>query len=125
MSQLLLAFCCGERISFGRHLGKRLCTHWHHTQTAFGADRDQCHPSINQATLGRAIGFDKATTSQLLRGLEAQAMFTRENAVNRRSVSLNLTTAGIALLDKKSDTGDSFAQGLRIYRAGERDRVRA
>jgi MarR family transcriptional regulator, lower aerobic nicotinate degradation pathway regulator len=57
------------------------------------------HPSINQATLGRAIGFDKVTTSQLLRGLEARAMLTRENAANRRGVSLKLTTAGIALLD--------------------------
>ncbi|ABE36809.1 marR family protein [Paraburkholderia xenovorans LB400] len=58
------------------------------------------HPGIDQATLARAIGFDKVTTSHLVRGLQTRSLITRAAADHRRGVSLQLTADGNELLDR-------------------------
>jgi DNA-binding MarR family transcriptional regulator len=70
------------------------------------------HHGIDQATLGRAIGLDKVTTSQLVRGLEERPMLTRGMPIID-AVSLKLTTAGIALLDTAEPCIEDAYQRLR------------
>lgn len=57
-------------------------------------------PRLDQATLARAIGLDKVTTSHLARALEARGLLTRSPADSRRGVSMELTGEGNALLDR-------------------------
>ncbi|WLE63888.1 MarR family transcriptional regulator [Burkholderia plantarii] len=57
-------------------------------------------PRLDQATLARAIGLDKVTTSHLARALEGRGLLTRMAADHRRGVSLELTRDGTALLDR-------------------------
>lgn len=59
---------------------------------------DQC-PGIDQATLARAIGFDRATVGQVLEGLESRGLLRRESSpADKRRKTLKLTPRGRALL---------------------------
>lgn len=57
-------------------------------------------PRLDQATLARAIGLDKVTTSHLARALEARGLLTRSPSDSGRGVSMELTGEGNALLDR-------------------------
>ncbi|MEK6345992.1 MAG: MarR family transcriptional regulator [Burkholderia sp.] len=57
-------------------------------------------PGLDQATLARAIGLDKVTTSHLARALEGRGLLTRTAADSRRGKSMQLTDEGIELLDR-------------------------
>lgn len=70
------------------------------------------HPGIDQATLARAIGFDKVTTSHLVRGLQARGLISRTAVDNRRGVSLNQTADGRALLERADPYLDSAYEQL-------------
>ncbi|SDV46196.1 MarR family transcriptional regulator [Chitinasiproducens palmae] len=69
-------------------------------------------PGVDQATLSRAIGLDKVTTSHLVRALEARALLTRCPADGRRGVAVALTEAGEALLDRVDPCLDAGYQQL-------------
>lgn len=56
-------------------------------------------PGIDQATLARALGYDKVTVLHVVRGLEARDLVTRSDGVaDRRRISLTLTEGGSTLL---------------------------
>jgi DNA-binding MarR family transcriptional regulator len=59
----------------------------------------QAHPGMGQSSLARALGFDKVTVLRVLRGLQGRGLVAR-GAVqgNRRSVSVQLTAEGSAML---------------------------
>jgi DNA-binding MarR family transcriptional regulator len=59
----------------------------------------KAHPGLGQSSLARALGFDKVTVLRVLRGLQARGLVTRESSVGRRNVSVQLTPAGVAMLD--------------------------
>ena len=59
---------------------------------------EQC-PGIDQATLARAIGFDRATIGQVLEGLEARGLLKRDSSPSdRRRKTLSLTPRGQSLI---------------------------
>lgn len=59
------------------------------------------HAGLDQTSLARALGFDKVTVLRVLRGLEARGLATRSAAAaSRRSLSVSLSDAGIALLKR-------------------------
>jgi MarR family transcriptional regulator, lower aerobic nicotinate degradation pathway regulator len=61
---------------------------------------DHC-PGLDQAALARAIGFDRATTGQVVEGLEARGLLKRENSsTDRRRKRLALTPQGRALMKR-------------------------
>jgi MarR family transcriptional regulator, lower aerobic nicotinate degradation pathway regulator len=61
----------------------------------------QAHPGLGQSSLARALGFDKVTVLRVLRGLEGRGLVTRTPAEdNRRNVSVALTAAGMAVLQR-------------------------
>jgi MarR family transcriptional regulator, lower aerobic nicotinate degradation pathway regulator len=61
---------------------------------------DRC-PGIDQAALARAIGFDRATTGQVVEGLEARGLLKRENSrTDKRRKKLVLTPQGRALMKR-------------------------
>lgn len=56
-------------------------------------------PDLDQAALGRALGFDRATVGNLVRGLERRGMLLRKGAPeDLRRKRLVLTAAGRAML---------------------------
>ncbi|SDE26354.1 Predicted nucleic acid-binding protein, contains PIN domain [Paraburkholderia lycopersici] len=69
-------------------------------------------PRLDQATLSRAIGLDKVTTSHLVRALEARGLLTRSPADSRRGVSMELTAEGNVLLDRVEPCLDSAYEML-------------
>ena len=61
---------------------------------------DRC-PGLDQAALARAIGFDRATTGQVVEGLEARGLLKRQNSrIDRRRKTLALTPEGRALMKR-------------------------
>ncbi|MCS4509522.1 MarR family winged helix-turn-helix transcriptional regulator [Xylophilus ampelinus] len=59
----------------------------------------QARPGLDQASLARALGFDKVTVLRVLRVLEARKLLVRSTTPdNRRSLHLALTEPGRALL---------------------------
>lgn len=56
-------------------------------------------PGLDQASLARAIGFDRATTGQVVEGLEVRGLLRRENSrTDKRRKALVLTPLGRALM---------------------------
>ncbi|MGE5640677.1 MAG: MarR family winged helix-turn-helix transcriptional regulator [Clostridia bacterium] len=61
---------------------------------------DGC-PRLDQAALARAIGFDRATTGQVVEGLEARGLLRRQDSpTDRRRKTLALTPEGRALMKR-------------------------
>lgn len=61
----------------------------------------QACPGSDQATLARALGYDKVTVLRILRGLELRGLITRDLAAGqRRRLALELTAEGLALLSR-------------------------
>lgn len=61
----------------------------------------RAHPGMGQSSLARALGFDKVTVLRVLRGLEARGLVTRATAAgNKRNICVQLTPAGLAVLDQ-------------------------
>ena len=61
---------------------------------------DRC-PGLDQAALARAIGFDRATTGQVVEGLESRGLLKRENSrTDKRRKMLVLTPQGRALMKR-------------------------
>ena len=59
----------------------------------------QACPGLDQATLARALGYDKVTMLRILRGLESRGMVARDFAAGqRRRLMLEITPDGAALL---------------------------
>jgi DNA-binding MarR family transcriptional regulator len=59
----------------------------------------QASPGLDQASLARALGFDKVTVLRVLRGLETRGFIVRTPAaINRRSLAISLSVAGRTLL---------------------------
>lgn len=59
---------------------------------------DRC-PGLDQAALARAIGFDRATTGQVIEGLESRGLLKRQKSrTDRRRKSLALTAEGRSLM---------------------------
>jgi len=57
------------------------------------------NPGITQAALGRAIARDKSTVTPLVQELHRHGLVRRSpSAVDRRSITLTLTRAGVAAL---------------------------
>lgn len=53
----------------------------------------------DQATVARALGFDRVTTLRIVRGLQARGLVAREpSMVDGRRLQLTLTEAGVATL---------------------------
>ena len=58
------------------------------------------NPGITQVALGRAISRDKSTVTPLIQELQRQGLVSRRrSALDRRSITLELTRAGEAALD--------------------------
>ncbi|HEY4296993.1 MAG TPA: MarR family winged helix-turn-helix transcriptional regulator [Paraburkholderia sp.] len=58
-------------------------------------------PETDQASLARALGFDKVTIMYVLRGLVERGLVTRDMAPGRgRRIALSLTDAGLQLLEE-------------------------
>ncbi|HZQ60029.1 MAG TPA: MarR family transcriptional regulator [Casimicrobiaceae bacterium] len=73
---------------------------------------DEC-PGIDQATLARAIGFDRATVGQVVRGLERRRLVKRVGCpTDRRRKVLDLTRAGRALMRRASRAAARTSQRL-------------
>lgn len=59
------------------------------------------HPGLSQSDAARLLGFDRATISQVVRGLEARGLPSRDNSHgNRRNKALQLTPKGAAALKR-------------------------
>ncbi|HYF18100.1 MAG TPA: MarR family transcriptional regulator [Ramlibacter sp.] len=58
------------------------------------------HPGMGQSSLARALGFDKVTVLRVLRGLEGRGLVQRRSAEGKRSVSVDLTDEGKAVLER-------------------------
>jgi DNA-binding MarR family transcriptional regulator len=57
------------------------------------------HPGLNQSEVARALGFDRATTGQILAGLEGRGLVQRAPSIeSRRKNALRLTAEGASLL---------------------------
>lgn len=58
-------------------------------------------PDIDQITLAKALGYDKVTTSHIVRGLQARGLLTREaSSEGRRRMVMRLTRQGKTLLGR-------------------------
>ncbi len=58
---------------------------------------------IDQATLAKALGFDKVTTLHIVRGLEARGLLSRlPDANDRRRMTMRLTKSGTSLLARSA-----------------------
>lgn len=56
-------------------------------------------PGCDQATVARALGFDRVTTLRIVRGLQARGLLARQaSAADGRRLQLMLTTEGVATL---------------------------
>lgn len=78
---------------------------------------DRC-PGLDQAALARGIGFDRATTGQVVEGLEARGLLKRQNSsTDRRRKTLVLTPQGRALMRRAAPaierTSDRLLAPLR------------
>lgn len=76
------------------------------------------HSGLDQAALARAIGFDRATTGQVVEGLEARRLLKRQNSrTDRRRKTLMLTPQGRALMKRAAvaiqRTSERLLQPLR------------
>jgi MarR family transcriptional regulator, lower aerobic nicotinate degradation pathway regulator len=61
---------------------------------------DRC-PTLDQASLARAIGFDRATVGQIVEGLEARRLLRRGiSSKDRRRKALALTRRGQSLIKR-------------------------
>ena len=59
------------------------------------------HPGLSQSDVGRLLGFDRATISQVVKGLEGRGLLSRDNSHgNRRNKALQLTPKGAAALKR-------------------------
>ncbi|WP_158213372.1 MarR family winged helix-turn-helix transcriptional regulator [Pigmentiphaga sp. NML080357] len=64
---------------------------------------DRC-PALNQSEVARALGFDRATTGQIIAGLEARGLIKRSpSATSRRKNALYITTDGVRLLSEAEE----------------------
>ena len=58
------------------------------------------NPGITQVELGRAISRDKSTVTPLIQELQRRGLVSRRrSSSDRRSITLELTRAGVAALD--------------------------
>ncbi len=56
-------------------------------------------PGLNQSEVARALGFDRATTGQIITGLEARGLVERSpSAASKRKNALQLTLDGVRTL---------------------------
>jgi MarR family transcriptional regulator, lower aerobic nicotinate degradation pathway regulator len=73
----------------------------------------QAHPGLGQSTLARALGFDKVTVLRVLRGLQGRGLVERVPAqATRRNVSVTLTGAGVALLQRAQKPAEQACRRL-------------
>jgi len=72
----------------------------------------QSHPGLGQTSLARALGFDKVTVLRVLRGLEARGLVERRAQAGKRHVSVALTRAGRALLERARAPAERAHQRL-------------
>ena len=70
-------------------------------------------PGIDQATLARAIGFDRATIGLVVEGLEARHLLRRQNSpVDKRRKTLVLTPQGRALMRRAATAIERTSERL-------------
>lgn len=56
-------------------------------------------PGLNQSEVARALGFDRATTGQIIAGLETRGLVERApSATSKRKNALSLTSEGTCIL---------------------------
>ncbi|MFM8610046.1 MAG: MarR family winged helix-turn-helix transcriptional regulator [Burkholderiaceae bacterium] len=73
----------------------------------------RAQPGIDQASLARALGYDKVTMLRVLRGLQARELVHRIEADGpRRRYALSLTEAGTALLGRMARPAARAGQRL-------------
>ncbi len=61
------------------------------------------YPSLSQSDLSKALGFDRATVGQVIRGLETRGLVQRNTSTeDRRRMVLGLTTKGRRLIQRAS-----------------------
>lgn len=73
----------------------------------------RAQPGIDQASLARALGYDKVTMLRVLRGLQARALVHRIEADSpRKRYALSLTHAGTTLLGQMARPAARAGQRL-------------
>jgi DNA-binding MarR family transcriptional regulator len=77
----------------------------------------------DQATVARALGFDRVTTLRIVRGLQARGLVAREpSTVDGRRMQLTLTTEGVATLTRGRELAASVTERLmEPLTGGERE----
>jgi DNA-binding MarR family transcriptional regulator len=90
------------------------CARWGLTQAQHGALLvAHCCPGIDQTGIGQALGFDRATTGQVLRGLESRGLVERAmSGSDGRRRSIVPTREGEAVLRGASPALDRAQQKL-------------
>ncbi len=81
----------------------------------------------DQATVARALGFDRVTTLRIVRGLQARGMVAREpSTADGRRVHLTLTDDGAATLARGRELAASVTERLMAPLGGdEREQLQA
>lgn len=90
------------------------CGRWGLTQAQHGALLvAHCCPGIDQTGIGQALGFDRATTGQVLRGLEARGLVGRAvSGTDGRKRSIVPTRDGEAVLRRAAPALERAQQKL-------------
>jgi len=81
----------------------------------------------DQATVARALGFDRVTTLRIVRGLQARGLVAREpSTIDGRRMQLTLTTEGAATLTLGRELAASVTERLTAPLTGkEREQFQA
>ena len=79
----------------------------------------------DQATVARALGFDRVTTLRIVRGLQTRGLVAREpSTVDGRRLHLTLTAEGVATLTRGRELAASVTERLMAPLTGdEREQV--
>ncbi len=80
----------------------------------------------DQATVARALGFDRVTTLRIVRGLQSRGLVAREPSLaDGRRLQLTLTSQGLALLARGRELAAQVTERLMAPLAGpEREQFR-
>lgn len=74
----------------------------------------------DQATVARALGFDRVTTLRIVRGLQTRGLVAREpSSADGRRLQLTLTTEGAATLARARDLAAHVTERLMSPLKGE------
>jgi DNA-binding MarR family transcriptional regulator len=74
----------------------------------------------DQATVARALGFDRVTTLRIVRGLQARGLVAREpSTADARRLQLTLTAEGVATLTRGRELAASVTERLMAPLAGD------